>query len=230
MTIDSGLAQSESVQNFLKAVYTLQRDMERVPTSALAEHLGISPPSVTDMARRLEVVGLVDYRKHRGVVLTPEGEAIALKIIRRHRLIEAYLVEELGYAPYEVHEEAEQLEHAVSERFVQEIARKLGHPDFDPHGDPIPAHDGSMLSRDLSALSELPVNTKGRIARIATSDADLLRHILERGFKLDSAVEVLTRDPFEGPITATVDGQERMLGHRVASVVLIDVSSIPSES
>ncbi len=223
MTTSAELAQSESVQNFLKAIYALQRRMERVPTSALAEHLGISAPSVTDMARRLETAGLVDYRKHRGVLLTPDGVAIALKIVLRHRLIELYLAKELGYEPYEVHEEAERLEHAVSERFIQEIARKLGDPGVDPHGDPIPASDGTIARRNLSPLSELPASVTGKVARLATNDMDVLRHILDRGFCLDAQVKVLTRDPFKGPITALVDGQERVIGHAVAANILVDV-------
>ncbi|MBC7813828.1 MAG: metal-dependent transcriptional regulator, partial [Burkholderiales bacterium] len=134
----STLTQSKSVDDFLKAIYVLQQQMERVSTNALADVLTISAPSVTDMAQRLVAAGLVDYQKYRGVVLTDAGMEIALKIIRRHRLIELYLVEELGYLLPEVHEEAERLEHAVSERFIEAVATKLGKPAVDPHGDPIP--------------------------------------------------------------------------------------------
>lgn len=147
---------SESVQNFLKSVYALQQEMDRVSTNALADVLGISAPSVTDMAQRLEEAGLLDYQKYRGVVLTDKGQQAALQIIRRHRLIELYLVERLGYALHEVHDEAENLEHAVSDRFVEAIAARLGHPDLDPHGDPIPAQDGTITHRNLIALTDWP--------------------------------------------------------------------------
>lgn len=219
---------TRSVEDFLKAVFTLQRNAERVATGALAEHLRLKPPSVTDMARRLHAEGLLDYRKHRGVRLTSAGTAEALRVVRRHRLIELYLVTELGYAPYEVHDEAERLEHAVSDRFVQEIAHKLGDPQLDPHGDPIPASDGTIVNRDLMPLSALPVNTTGKIARFTTLDQDMHRFILERGFYLDSEVEVLARDPFDGPIKVLVDGHERVIGHQVAAYVLVEVTGSPA--
>jgi DtxR family Mn-dependent transcriptional regulator len=184
--------------------------------------LAISPPSVTDMAQRLGAAGLVNYKKHQGVVLTAEGEAIALDILRRHRLIELYLVEELGYAPYEVHDEADKLEHAVSDRFVAELARKLGDPDFDPHGDPIPAADGTIIQRDLHPLSELPPDTPATIARYKTNNRDLLQHILERGLELDAHVEVKAKDPFDGPITVSVGQTTQIIGHKIASLVLVD--------
>ncbi|MEO0564594.1 MAG: metal-dependent transcriptional regulator, partial [Chloroflexota bacterium] len=143
-----------SSENFIKAVYTLSQQAERVSTNALAEALGVKAPSVTDMARRMEGTGLIDYQKYKGVALTPEGLEVALKILRRHRLIELYLMEELGYALHEVHDEAEVLEHHVSDRFIAAIAHKLGDPDVDPHGDPIPGVDGVMVQRELLPLSD----------------------------------------------------------------------------
>ena len=218
----SDLTQSKSVQDFLKAIYGLQQPAERVSTNALAEALKISAPSVTDMAQRLVSAGLVDYEKYRGVLLTEEGEKLALKIIRRHRLIEAYLVEELGYALQEVHAEAETLEHTVSDRFIEAVARKLNNPDFDPHGDPIPNTEGKVIPRDLHPLSEWPMHTAGTVSRIKTDNQAMLQHILDRGFKLDSKIEVLERDPFDGPITALVDGKKRTVGHNVASCILVE--------
>lgn len=138
VTTRTANADSQSVQDFLKAVYMLQQQMERVSTNALAEMLAISPPSVTDMAHRLMLVGLVDYEKYHGVRLTEKGEREALRVIRRHRLIELYLVTDLGYALHEVHDEAEQLEHAVSDRFIAALVEKLNHPILDPHGEVIP--------------------------------------------------------------------------------------------
>jgi DtxR family transcriptional regulator, Mn-dependent transcriptional regulator len=213
---------SESVENFLKAIYALQQKNERVSTNTLAEALAISAPSVTDMAQRMVKDGLVDYQKYRGVVLTPAGVDVALKVIRRHRLIELYLVVELGYELHEVHDEAENLEHAVSDRFIEAIARKLGQPELDPHGDPIPTAEGVVAQRDLRPLSEWPENLPGKVAQLSTDNPEMLRHMLDRGLKLDATVEVTGRDPFEGPMTVTVDGLQRVIGHGIADHVMVD--------
>ena len=213
---------SESVENFLKAIYSLQQASERVSTNTLAEALTISAPSVTDMAQRMVKDGLVDYQKYRGVVLTDAGAEVALKIIRRHRLIELYLVTELGYELHEVHAEAEALEHAVSDRFIEALSGKLDDPDLDPHGDPIPSAEGVVAQRDLTRLSDLPEGRPGHVARLTTDNPEMLRHILERGFRLNAPVEVLARDPFDGPLTIRLDGEERVVGHAVADTVLVE--------
>lgn len=225
MTDQANLPQNKrfgSVENFLKAVYSLQEDDKRVSTNALAEVLGITAPSVTDMARRLVAMGFIDHEPYKGVLLTTSGREAALKVVRRHRLIELYLVRELGYALQDVHDEAENLEHAVSDQFVEAIAAKLGDPVIDPHGDPIPTADGTVESRDLQPLSEWPVHTMASVSRIKAHDNDMLQHILDRGFKLESEVEVLSRDPFDGPIIARVDGEERMIGHHVADCIFVE--------
>lgn len=221
----SDLTQSESVQNFLKAVYSLQQKNERVSTNALAEVLRVQAPSITDMAQRLVAAELVDYEKYKGVRLTDSGQVLALKIIRRHRMIELYLMRELGYALQEVHAEAENLEHAVSDRFIEAIDSKMGNPDIDPHGDPIPSVDGTIVPRDLYPLSEWPLNTSASVARIKAENDDMLQHILDRGFKLDAHIEVLARDPFDGPVTALVDGEQRIIGHNVADCILVEGKS-----
>jgi DtxR family Mn-dependent transcriptional regulator len=218
----SDLTKSESVQNFLKAVYSLQANAERVSTNALAEVLNVAAPSITDMAQRLVAADLIDYQKYQGVRLTPSGEALALTIIRRHRMIELYLVRELGYELQEVHAEAENLEHAVSDKFIEAIATKLGHPDIDPHGDPIPHADGTIVRRDLYPLTEWPLHTAASVARIKAENSEMLQHILDRGFKLDARIEVLSRDPFNGPVTAMVDGEQRVVGHNVANCILVE--------
>lgn len=216
---------SRSVEDFLKAVYSLQQADERVSTNALAEALNVKAPSITDMARRTVEAGWIDYERYKGVQLTEAGRAIALRIIRRHRLIELYLVEELNYALHEVHEEAEKLEHAVSERFIEAIAAKLGHPELDPHGDPIPDSEGMMVARTLLPLTELPLNTAAQVARLNAGDSDMLQHILERDFKLNKQVTVIQRDPFDGPLTVHIDGEERILGHNAAACVLVEAAS-----
>lgn len=214
---------TRSIEDFVKAVYVLQQDAHRVSTNRLKDALGISAPSVTDMAQRLVDQELVDYRKYRGVRLTHTGETMALNIIRRHRLIELYLMRELGYELHEVHDEAENLEHAVSERFIDAIAAKLGHPNFDPHGDPIPAVDGSIIRRDLHPLSDLPLATPARISRYVASDADMLQHTIDRGFTLHTEVEITARDPFEGPLTVNVGGDEAIIGYNIARTILVEV-------
>ncbi len=222
MTEIDNLVHSKSVEDFLKTVYVLQQQMTRVSTNALAEALTISPPSVTDMARRMVEAELVDYQKYRGVVLTARGEMIALGIIRRHRLIELYLVEELGYALHEVHDEAEKLEHAVSDRFIEAITSKLGDPKFDPHGDPIPSSDGTIIRPKTVALSELEIDTLARVSRFIADSPEMLQHIIDREFKLDEQIIVLSRDPFQGPITARVGDQERIIGHNIAAHILVE--------
>jgi DtxR family transcriptional regulator, Mn-dependent transcriptional regulator len=225
---------SESVENFVKAIYTLQQEFVpqgtvaedgifRVSTNALKEALAISAPSVTDMAQRLMKSGLVDYRKYQGVGLTEEGTILALKLIRRHRLIELYLVRELSYELHEIHAEAEKLEHAVSDRFIEAIDAKLGEPEFDPHGDPIPDVHGAMIQRELHPLSQLTIGTPARVSRLISSDTDMLQHSLDRGFKLDAPVTVLARDPFNGPITVSLGGKETVIGYTVAEAILVQV-------
>ncbi len=216
------VAESEAIQNFLKSVYVLQQQTERASTNAMAQALDISPPSVTDMAQRLGVLGLVDYRKHRGVALTPEGEREALNILRRHRLLELYLVEELDYPLHEVHDEAERLEHAVSDRFIERIAHKLGDPPFDPHGDPIPSADGEIIRRDLCPLTELTSGIPAVVARYKRHETEPLRHILEIGFRLGAPVQVLERAPFDGPITVQIGDQKRVIGHKIGSLILVE--------
>lgn len=234
VTKDDNLDHSKSVENFLKAVYVLQQQMDpvtdapterdlRVSTNALSDALAISPPSVTDMARRMTAAGLVDYRRYYGVRLTDKGESIALRVIRRHRLIELYLSEELDYDLYEVHDEAEELEHAVSDRFIEAIAAKLGNPTLDPHGDPIPAADGTIQEASGISLAKLQLNVEARVSRFASDKPDLLQHIMTRNFKLGSQVMVLRRDPFDGPLTARVDGVESTIGHNVAMYILVEV-------
>lgn len=223
----TGNNNSRSVEDFIKAVYVLQQaladDGERVSTNALKEALNITAPSVTDMARRLVESDLIDYTKYHGVRLTSSGERMALSILRRHRLIELYLVQELHYELAHVHDEADNLEHVVSERFIAAIAEKLGHPDFDPHGDPIPAADGSLPQRELYPLSELPLETTARVSRLISADNAMLQHTLDRGFTLDVTVEVKARDPFNGPLRVQVDGEETVIGHGVAACILVQV-------
>ncbi len=222
VTTRTANADSQSVQDFLKAVYTLQQQMERVSTNALAEMLSISPPSVTDMAHRLMMAELVNYEKYHGVRLTETGEREALRVIRRHRLIELYLVKDLGYALHEVHDEAEQLEHAVSDRFVAALVEKLDNPTIDPHGEVIPGIDGTCHYRELHTLTQFPMGIRAKVACLTTNNSEILRHLMDKGFTLGSQVEIITRDPFDGPLTVLIDGKTVMVGYTVATYISVE--------
>lgn len=216
---------SEKVENFLKAVYALQQQAGegiRVSTNTLSEVLNITAPSVTDMAQRLVTAGLIDYRKYHGVLLTADGEAIALRVLRRHRLLETYLVTELGYALAQVHDEAERLEHAVSDHFIEAIAFKLGNPIFDPHGDPIPTAQGTVIVREQIPLSELPEGVRAAISQLKAAGQSMLTFIIERGFKLGAEVEVIARDPFDGPVTVELDGERRVIGSNITECIFVE--------
>lgn len=221
---------SESVENFLKAVYALQAGDERVSTNTLSERLGVSAPSVTDMAQRLVSAGLVDYQKYRGVVLTENGQRIALHVLRRHRLIELFLVRDLGYSLTDVHQEAEALEHAVSERFIEALAARLGDPHYDPHGDPIPAADGTMQQRPLIPLTALPVGGRAIVCRLNTFSAEMLQHVLDRGFAVEAEVVVLARDPFDGPLMVRVGGVQAIIGSKAAAHILVLAEAPPDSA
>ncbi len=174
---------SESVQNYLKAIYRLREDGPRVSTNALAERLSISAASVTGMVKKLAEMKLVDYEPYQGVQLTSGGERVALEIIRHHRLIELYLTEAMGYPWDRVHEEAERLEHAISEEFEDRISIILGDPRFDPHGDPIPAKDGSVPRPSRVTLAEMMPGDTARIARVRDDDPVFLRTCGELGLR-----------------------------------------------
>ncbi len=216
------ITRSESAQNFLKAMFALQQDDLRVTTNILAETLNLKAPSITDMAQRLTEAGLLDYQKYQGMILTEAGRALALKIIRRHRLIELYLVNELGYALHEVHDEAENLEHAVSDRFVEALALRLDDPATDPHGDPIPTADGDIEQRELDRLSDWPIEQIAIVARIKSGNQAMLQYILDHGFYLEARVQVLKREPFDGPITTEVNGTTHIIGQQVADCIFVE--------
>lgn len=213
---------SRSVQDFLKGVYALQERMERVSTNAMAALLSISAPSVTDMAQRLLAAGLVNYEKYHGISLTEAGAQEALRIIRRHRLIEMYLVNHLGYALNEVHDEAERMEHAVSDRFMEALANKLDNPVCDPYGEVIPASDGTILRRDLSPLVTLPIGEKATIARLSSDDPHILEHLLSKGFAVGTQIKTVSIDPFNGPLMVLIDGKPVIVGYAVATAVSVE--------
>src|SRR5215211_6140945 len=157
---------TRSVEDYLKAIYQLSPEGRPASTSEIAHALALSAPSVTGMIKRLSEHGLLEHIPYRGVQLTDEGRRAALRMVRRHRLIEAYLVEFLGYSWDTVHAEAERLEHAVTDTLVERMAAALGHPDVDPHGDPIPAPDGSIHELAYTPLAEIPVGETVEVRRV----------------------------------------------------------------
>jgi DtxR family Mn-dependent transcriptional regulator len=225
----SGQALSESEENYLKAIYRLERESPdgRVSTTALAEHLGIAPASATGMLQKLAVGTpvLVDYVPRQGVALTALGEKVALEIIRHHRLIELYLYQELGYRWDEVHAEAERLEHVISEEFEDRVAALLGDPAVDPHGQPIPRKDGSCPEPAGVALSTLEAGASGRVVRVSDDDPELLRYLGTLGIVPGATLTVVARAPFDGPLHVRVgdaaEGTTPALGVRVTENVFV---------
>jgi DtxR family transcriptional regulator, Mn-dependent transcriptional regulator len=205
---------SEAIEDYAKAIYALsRRSGVAVGTSELADRLGVAPATATAMLKRLDRMGLVHHQPYRGVSLTPTGERLALEVIRHHRLLESYLSEALGMPWDRVHEEAEVLEHYISEELEGLIAAKLGDPRHDPHGDPIPGPDlafhGEEHSRPLEALE---VGETATFTRVSDSDPQMLRYLAERGIRPGVRIVVKDRQPFGGPVFVEVDGAQHALG------------------
>lgn len=215
-----------AIEDYLKAIYALQQQGGAVTTSMLGEQRGFKPGSVTGMIKKLAEMNLVQHTPYQGVQLTPAGERIALEVIRHHRLLELYLVEALGYSWDEVHEEAEKLEHHISEKLEARIAAHLGHPDVDPHGDPIPTLDGHLpMTADLR-LGDLPVGTAARIVRVRDQGADRLRYLADLGLTPGATVEVTECAPFDGPVSVRIGAAIYALDRRMART--IEVESLES--
>jgi len=186
---------SASVEDYTKAVYVLESRHGVASTTALAERLGVSAPAVSAMVKKLASLGYVSHVRYRGVRLTDEGRRVALEVLRHHRLLETFLVEELGLPWDRVHAEAEVLEHVLSEGLEARIAAKLGDPTHDPHGDPIPALDGTVVEPPTAALESLPAGSHGTFVRVSDSDPALLRELAGLGIRPGDAVEVVKTRP-----------------------------------
>jgi DtxR family Mn-dependent transcriptional regulator len=216
---------SRAVEDYLKAIYELEEEHGRVTTSALADLLAVKPASVTGMLQKLAEgrPKLVRYERHRGVALTPAGRKIALETVRHHRLIELYLSEALGYEWDKVHDEAEKLEHVISEEFEDRIASLLGDPAVDPHGDPIPAKDGSVAAHSRLSLSEVEAGQTVRVTRVRDDDPALLRYLTELGISPQITVAITDRSPFDGPMHVTVGERSHALGRNVTDKIFVEV-------
>jgi DtxR family Mn-dependent transcriptional regulator len=219
-TAQSSDSLTRSVEDYLKAIYRLSQQGQHATTSEIAHHLGLSAPSVTGMVKRLSEQGLVTHEPYKGVSLTPEGRRGALRIVRRHRLIEAYLVAFLGYGWETVHDEAERLEHAVSDVLVERMAAALGNPRVDPHGDPIPGPDGSIDDARYLPLTELNTGETAEIRQVATNEPERLRYLGTLGLLPGTTITIERREPFEGPISVRAGALQQVLGHEIAQVLL----------
>jgi DtxR family Mn-dependent transcriptional regulator len=217
-----------AVEDYAKAVYALSRrsDDGRVSTNALADRLGVSAASASAMAKKLDVLGLVTHERYHGVRLTEAGERVALEVLRHHRLLELFLAEELGLPWDRVHEEAEVLEHHLSEELEAVIAERLGDPSVDPHGDPIPTHDGRIVEHVTSALDVCEVGDRGRFTRVSDADPAMLRYLADRGIRPGDAFEVVDKQPFGGPTYATFNGDDEAhaLGGELARAMRVELA------
>ncbi|RZQ63329.1 metal-dependent transcriptional regulator [Amycolatopsis suaedae] len=218
---------SSSIEDYVRAIYGLVERGEAVTNTSLAGRLEVSPSSVSGMLTKLGQEGLVEHVRYGRIELTGEGRLLARAVLRRHRLIETYLVSELGYTWDEVHAEADSLEHAVSDRLVARIAAKLGNPVRDPHGDPIPAEDGSVEELSTRLLDELPAGAVGEIVRVWDTDPDLLRYLADNAIALGKRIEVVERQPFGGSIVVKVgsppDAATHALGKEIAQALSVAV-------
>ena len=212
---------SASVEDYTKAIYALEQRYGAASTNALADRLGVSAPAVSAMVKKLASLGYVRHSRYHGVRLTDEGRRVALEVLRHHRLLETYLVEELGVPWDSVHAEAEVLEHVLSEGLEARIAAKLGEPTHDPHGDPIPALDGTVVESPTVVLSSLPQGASGRFVRVSDSDPILLRELAERRIGPGDRLEVTSVDP----VAVRCHGRVHRLSAELSAAMRVEVDA-----
>ena len=222
---------SSTVENYLKAIHQAQSGLpggERlVPMGGVAARLGVTPGTATTMVKALAESGLAEYEPYSGVRLTAAGEKLAGLVLRRHRLVELFLVQVMGMSWAEVHDEAEQLEHVVSERLIERIDEMLGRPTHDPHGDPIPNPEGTIATRHLDSLLTCPLGTPLKVTRIADQDPSFLRFIEQNDLKPGQAIEVETRDTAaDSVVVRGRNGRPITIGARAASKLLVEPDRI----
>jgi DtxR family Mn-dependent transcriptional regulator len=213
---------TRSQQDYLKALYQLHGDQRPVPTRELAQRLGISSPSVSEMVTRLSSQGLVEHDRYRGQQLTREGRKVALELVRHHRLLEMFLVQVLGYSWDEVHDEAERLEHVISERMEQRIFELLGRPELDPHGHAIPTLAGKVRPLSDRPLSECRAGERVIVQGVSDDDAGRLRELERRGLTPGTRVEVVAESKFEGPIAVRIKGRRVAVPLGLARAVFVE--------
>jgi DtxR family transcriptional regulator, Mn-dependent transcriptional regulator len=216
---------SPAVQDYAKAIYALQTRAggEAVATHDLAERLDVTAASASGMVRKLDELGLVTHEPYQGVELTDAGEKVALEVLRHHRLLEAYLAESLDVPWDRVHDEAEVLEHVLSEDLEDLIAAKLGNPTRDPHGDPIPTRDGRIDETPSKSLQQLQPGDHGVFVRVSDSDPEMLRYLGDRGIAPGDALEVIDKQPFDGPVFVRFGDEVHALGGTLARAMRVEL-------
>lgn len=213
---------SLTVENYIKAIFQVSLSNNgQAATGQLAHALGVSPGTVTSMLKTLSEGNLVSYTPYEGVRLTDAGNVLALRVVRRHRLIEQFLVKTLDLSWDEVHEEAEHMEHAVSDRLVDKIDAFLGHPTVDPHGDPIPQADGTLVASDNRTLAECQVGEQFRLARVVDQSPEFLRFLSNAGLELGTAGKIVANSTEAGIVTVAIGGNEKTLGRVAAEKLLV---------
>jgi DtxR family Mn-dependent transcriptional regulator len=217
---------SPAVQDYAKAIYTLESRDGAVSTTALADRLEVRPGSVSGMLRKLVALGLVEHEPYRGIRLTDRGRAVALEVIRHHRLLELFLVESLGMGWEEVHDEAERLEHVLSEELEELIAAKLGDPTFDPHGDPIPSRELAIAADESRMLYSLEPGESALFTRVSDAEPEMLRFLTERGIAPGAHVELIERQPFDGPVYVRVGDEVHVLGANLARAMRVQSEGV----
>src|SRR3954467_12467331 len=214
-----------AVEDYAKAIYALQtKSGVDVTTNALADRLGITPASASNMVKKLDALGLVEHVPYKGFRLTKAGERVALEVLRHHRLLELYLAETLDVPWDRVHDEAEVLEHVLSEELEELIARKLGNPTHDPHGDPIPTRDLKMDEGETASLQELEPGDCGAFVRVSDADPEMLRYLSDRDIAPGDALEVIDKQPFGGPLFVRFGADVHALGGTLARAMRVEVA------
>lgn len=209
-------------EDYLKTMYMLEQRGERASTSALAAHLQVADASITDMLKKLSRKGLVDYRRYRGADLTPAGRRVALRIVRRHRLWEMFLVKFLDYSWDAIHAEAERLEHVTSDALERKLDMALGFPTRDPHGDPIPTVDGECPSPNLVALSAAAPGAVVVVSRVSDADPEVLKYASSLGIVLRTKLHVKETVPFDGSLRVLVGKKERFISAKLANHIFVE--------
>jgi DtxR family Mn-dependent transcriptional regulator len=221
---DTTTPRSQAIEDYAKAIYALERrEREPVSTNALAERLGVTAASASGMVKRLGELGLVEHQPYRGVSLTENGRRVALEVMRHHRLLELYLVESLGVPWDRVHAEAEVLEHVLSDELEELIAAKLGNPTHDPHGDPIPTPELTIEEGTTQSLDSLQPGARGTFARVSDSEPEMLRFLAQNGIAPGDELEVVDKQPFDGPLFVRFGGRIQVLGGALARAMRVEV-------
>lgn len=212
---------NEAIEDYLKTIYEIQSECGRVATTVLARRMSIAPASATGMIKRLAELNLVSYQPYQGIELTSHGSKIALEVLRHHRLIELYLVEALGMSWDKVHHEAERLEHVMSKELIERIDLYLGHPAFDPHGQPIPDSEGNIAKVSAVRLADLKTGQSAVVSEVIDRDPKMLRYLAELGIFPKASVHVLDIAPFEGPIRILIGDDEKSIGFELAKSIFV---------